>query len=183
VRVEAKEVLAQTVRERDPERPYREPDTVSYGRASKIAEITSAAIEFINDFLIDYDIPSTPMLKIGNIRGFEDVKKTFSEITAVIQIQASFTTLSRHKVRMDFAVPLYKGAFQRPSIVFYQGKRRVFSQDLIDEVLASVDHSRPVIKKPLGPDAETTHVPNVEKPLFAAPPDPTEWSLLITERY
>lgn len=183
MRVTATEVLAQTVRNRDPDKVYREPVNVSYGRSEKIAEITNAALAFIEDFLLDYDMPSVPQLKIGNIRGFEDTKKTFAEITAVIRIQASFKTLSGHIVRMELAVPMRKGAFNRPTIVFYHDKRYVFSQEFIDNILASVDRNRPTIKKPMGPDGETIHVPNVEKPLFGAPPDPTEWSLLLTERY
>jgi len=184
MRVEATEVYAQ-YRTRAPiiDDSIGEPVGGTYGRPTRLAEIEEEAVAFAQDFLLEYDLPSTPYVHIGNMRGFEDLRKPFKKVVGVITVNASFKTLNGHTIRLGLAIPVHKGQFQRPSIVSYKDKKRVFSQELIDDIVSSIQTNRPKIKNEFTPRVEFQRLENIEKPLFSAPDDPTGWSLLITERY
>jgi hypothetical protein len=183
MRLEYTKIVAQTVRDRNPVEDRKEPIGISYGRASKLAEIEEAALEFASDFLLDYDLPSSPIFRLGNIKGFENPKLAVKEIKGVVHVTAEFATRSAHLIRLSLAIPFYKGEFQRPSIVYYNNKRKVFSQELIDEIVDSVEHTRPVVSKPMTPAMNFRHEEVVERQLFSPPNDPSGWSMLVTERY
>jgi len=186
MRVEASKVLAQTVRNRNPidlENPPDPPINVSYGRASKIEEIVNAAVDFATNFLLEFELPSMPHLRVGNIRGFENTNKVFCETVGVIEVNTSMKTKNAHVIRMTLAIPFHKGKFQAPSIAIYKDKKRVFSQDLIDNIVESIETNKPIVSKPLDPSAEYMHEQNIERPMYSAPNDPTSWSVLLTERY
>jgi hypothetical protein len=181
MRVEASEVLA-VDRSRDPAEMPDVPIGVGYNRNTKIGEITQAAIGFASDFLTDFNLPSTPTFQLGNIRGFEDTHKAFVEVVGVIQVNAEVVTRNQRVIRISLAIPLYKGEFQKPSIAFYREKRHVFSQELIDKIVEDAENTKPVIDKPMTPTQSFHHEDIIERPMFGAPIDPTEWSLLLTER-
>jgi hypothetical protein len=185
MRIEATEVLAQYNQTRAPiiDDSIGEPVGGTYGRATRLADIEAEAVNFANSFLLNFDLPSTPTMHVGNMKGFENLKKPFKKIVGVITVNANFTTLSGHVIRLGLAIPIHKGEFQKPSVVYYNDKKRVFSQDLIDSILESVETIRPKLKNQYAPRVEFQHLQNIEKPLFSAPDDPTGWSLLVTERY
>lgn len=184
MRIEFSKILAQSVRDRNP-KDYTKPlpAPVTYGRSEKIAEVQQQAIEFTNDFLLDFDLPSAPILRVGRLKGFEDKDRAFIDIVGVIHVNADFKTLNNHRIRMDLAVPLVRGQLQKPSIVVYKDKKYVLSQEFIDDVIASYETVRPKITKQYGPFVDTMHTPTVNEGLFKAPNDPTQWSMLVTERY
>jgi len=185
MRIEATEVLAQYDRNRAPiiDDSIGEPVGGAYGRATRLADIEAEAVEFANAFLLDFDLPSTPYMHVGNMKGFENLRKPFKQVVGVIVVNANFNTLSGHRIRLGLAIPVHKGEFQKPSIVYYQDKKRVFSQDLLNDIISSIETTRPKLKNEFTPNVEFQHIENIEKPLFSAPDDPTGWSLLITERY
>ncbi len=185
MRVEATEVYAQYNRLRAPiiDDSIGEPVGGQYGRPTRLAEIEEEAVNFAQDFLLEFDLPSTPYLHIGNMRGFEDLRKPFKKVVGVITVNASFRTLNGHVIRLGLAIPVSKGTFQKPSIVYYKDKKRVFSQELIDGIVNSIQTIKPQLKNEFTPRVEFQRMENIEKPLFSAPDDPTGWSLLITERY
>jgi len=185
MRIEATEVLAQYERNRAPviDDSIGEPVGGTYGRPTRLAEIEAEAVDFANEFLLDFDLPSTPYVHIGNMKGFEDLHKPFKKVIGVITVNASFQTLNGHVIRMGLAIPVHKGEFQRPSIVHYKDKKRVFSQELIDNIVNSIQTNKPSIKNEFTPRVEFQRMENIERPLFGAPDDPTGWSQLVTERY
>ena len=185
MRVEAYKTEAQSVSNRNPpnEDSIDEVTGVGYTHSSKVAEVGDAAIEFAHNILCDLDLPSQITLRLGNIRGLENARKAFIEMVGVVTVRAEFRTLSNKIVRIELPIPLYKGEFQKPSIVIYNSKRQVFSQDFIDEILGSLEVIRPLVNKPMTPSMTFQHLENVEKQMFAAPNDPGGFSLLVTERY
>ena len=84
---------------------------------------------------------------------------------------------------MGLAIPLNRGEFLRPSIVYYKDKKRVLSQDLIDTIVDSIQTNKPSVKNEFTTRVEFHRMENIERTLFGAPDDPTGWSLLTTERY
>ena len=185
MRIEATKVYAQYDRNRAPliDDSIGEPVGGAYGRPTRLAEIEEEAVSFAQDFLLEFDLPSTPYVHIGNMRGFEDLRKPFKKVVGVIVVNASFRTLNGHVIRMGLAIPVCKGAFQRPSIVYYNDKKRVFSQSLIDSIVNSIQTNKPSLKNEFSTRVEFQRMENIEKPMFGAPDDPTGWSILVTERY
>ena len=185
MRIDATEVLAQYERNRTPiiDDSIGEPVGGTYGRPTRLAEIEAEAVDFAQDFLLDFDLPSTPYVHIGNIKGFENLRKPLKKVVGVITVYASFKTLNGHVIRMGLAIPVHKGQFQRPSVVYYKDKKRIFSQELIDDIVNSIQTNKPTLKNEFTPRIEFQRMENIEKPLFSAPDDPTGWSQLVTERY
>lgn len=184
MRVEFSKILAQTVQDRNPvDFDIEIPPPVTYGRSEKIGEIKQQALDFAGELLLNYDLPSNPVLKIGRIKGFEDKDRPLIDIVGVIHVNAAFLTNNHHKIRMELAIPLVRGQLQKPSIACYKNKKYVFSQEFLDMVIQSYETVRPKITKQYGPHLEVQHRPTMENSLYSAPNDPTQWSLLITERY
>lgn len=183
MRVEYTKIVAQTVQDRNPQDGSDDPIGVNYGRASKLADIEQAAMDFAYDLILSYEIPSSPKLRLGKLRGFEDTKQAFADVVGYITVDAEFYTSNQHTIRFEFPIPVFKGQFQKPSVVIHNGKKEVLSQDLIDQIVESHETTIPVVNKPMTPGTNFQHRENVEKPLFAAPNDPSGWSALITERY
>jgi hypothetical protein len=185
MRVEATEVLAQYERNRTPiiDDSIGEPVGGTYGRTTRLAEIEAEAVDFAQSFLLNFDLPSTPYVNIGNMKGFENLRKPFKKVVGVITVNASFRTLSGHVIRIGLAIPVNRGQFQKPSVAYYKDKKRVFSQELIDNIVDSIETTRPRLKNEFTPRIEFQRLENIEKPLFGAPDDPTGWSQLVTERY
>lgn len=183
MRVTAVEVFAQKRRAPIVDDSIGAPPGGSYGRTTRLAQIEDEALEFANDVLLDFDLPSSPMLMLGNMKGFEDVSKGLKQIVGVITVNAKFNTLGGHTVRIGLAIPVRRGEFQRPSIAYYNDKRRVLSQELIDEIVDSATTTRPKLKNLYSAHPEFQRDETIEKPQFSAPDDPSGWSLLLTERY
>lgn len=138
-------------------------------RISKLAEIEENAVEFALDVLLDLDLPSAPEVTLDRVYGFEDVNVDFSKTVGIANINASFNTLSNHKIRMELPIPITRGNFQRPSIVRVNGKKFIFAQVFIDRLLASFETVRPKVYGNPNPSRRLMHEDNVEKGLFSAP--------------
>lgn len=177
-------ITAQDVTNRNPQdEETPEPINVAYGRNSKLAEIQQAALDFANEFLLDYDLPSSPILRLGTVIGFEDLKRTLYDSSAIIYVSANTTSKSGRVIRFELAIPMVRGQLQRPTIAKYNEKRFVFSQDFLDHIVETAESIVPVLTKPQTPSQAIYHREKVEGPIFSAPHDPTDWSLLLSERY
>jgi len=183
MRVDAAEVLAQMRRAPTIDDSIGSPPGGNYGRTTRLAQIEEEAMEFASSILTDFDLPSTPKLMLGNMKGFEDPSKGLKQVVGVITINAKFNTLNGQFIRIGLAIPIRRGAFQRPSIVYYNDKRRVLSQDFFDEIIASIQTNRPTINNLFSTRVEFQRNETIEQPEFSAPSDPSGWSLLLTERY
>jgi hypothetical protein len=94
-----------------------------------------------------------------------------------------FSTASNHTIELEFPFPYARGYILTPTIAIFGNKKFVFSQSTFQELLAKFESVRPKVSNPLQPSMRIDHMPNVERPLFCAPNDPSGWSDLISERY
>ena len=152
-------------------------------RINKLVEIEENALAFATDFILEFDFPSSPNIQFASIKGFENIQKSFDEVIGVITVLADFYSLNRHKIRMEFPIPVSRGHFYAPSVVVHKGKRYILSQALFDHILENIETMRPKLYNALTYDTSVQRVETLERPLFSAPEDPSGWSDLISERY
>jgi len=189
MRVTAESVLreAQTVSDRNPvdlSTDYSQDSVESSpSRSSKLAQIELESLVFAEEFLLDFELPANPSLKIDNLRGFENTKKSFKEVVGVANVTGSFYTMSGQKVRFTLEIPVRDGEFVKPSIVRYNNKRHVISQDFFDTVVRKTRIVSPRVSGPFSPSMNFIHEEKAQRFLFSSPEDPSGWGLLLTERY
>jgi hypothetical protein len=183
MRVEATEV-GPTIQNRNPVDPDEEvTENIRYDRAATIQDIQNAALEFAADFMCSFDLPASPQFRLNRTVGLESAHRAYFEVSAVIHIECNIRNPSGHITRFELAIPLSKGEFQKPTIAIYKNRRCVISQDFFNRIFEAVATTRPHTEQPLSPNRETVRMPNSERDIFQAPIDPTEWSLLVSERY
>lgn len=176
---------AQTVQNRNPidfDVEVRPTDTTST-RSSKLAHIEEEAVAFAQNFLMDFDLPTNPELRMDNLNGFENTKRSFQETVGVAKINASFRMVNGQRVRFTLEIPVRHGDFMKPSIVRYNNKRHIISQEFFDSIIDKSKFATPKVHKPMTPSMGFTHEDVIQRDLFSAPEDPSGWSLLLTERY
>lgn len=185
LRLEAKDVLAQALKDRVYRLRYSDPDRTYRTRLEKIAAIKDGALEFVQIVFNDFDLPGTPSFQVGAIKGFEDsLRDDFLNMPGVVVIIGSFNTLSGHTIKFDVPVPISHGEFHRPSILVFQGKRLVLSQELLKKIADKFETQRPAVSNMYSLSPRTvTHQPNIEKPQFSAPTYNTAWNDLMFEVY
>lgn len=185
LRLEAKEVLAQLQKERVYRLRYSDPDKVYRNRIDKIAAIKDGAIDFCYTIFTDFELPSTPNFQVVAIKGFEDaLRDDFLNMPGVVVIATDFTTQSGHKIAFDIPIPIARGEFHRPSIMVFQGKRLVLSQEMLAKLASKFESVRPAVSNMYSAQPRTvTHQPNQEKPPFAAPIYNSAWNDLVFEVY
>jgi hypothetical protein len=167
------EIPSQTGFEQDPQ----------FMKNTRMADLAANALEFVGDFLLDFELPSSPKLQLNYVRGFESSKRSFLEVTGVVYIGVEFSTNINASIRFTLPIPVRHGTFIKPAVVYYSNRTGIFSQDFIDEIVSSLDTNTVKVQKPFNPSISFNRYPNVQKPLFSAPDDPSGWSLLVTERY
>jgi len=102
---------------------------------SKIGEISSNAMDFVNDLFNEFeDMPIFSWMSIISIKGFEEVKP-IEEIAGQITVHASVDTISGRTILIDIPIPIYKGEFYRPSMIFINSRRILFSEGNINMAL------------------------------------------------
>ena len=138
-------------------------------RISKFAEIEDNAMEFINEVLMDFDLPSTPQITLGAAKGFTDVNTDFTRVSGVIPVYASFRSLSGVQVRFELPIPICRGEFHRPSIIIVNGKKHVLSQQLIDTMVKRTENIVPTITNEFSPKKNIIHLQNIKKEMFGMP--------------
>lgn len=176
---------AQTVQNRNPvdfDADPRPVDTTPT-RSSKLAYVEEEAVSFAQDFLMDFELPTNPELMIENLHGFENTKRSFQEVVGTAKVNASFRMFNGQKVRFTLEIPVRRGDFLKPSIVKYNNKRHIISQDFFDSIIDKSKFRTPMVHKPLTPSMGFSHEDVIQRDLFSAPEDPSGWSLLLTERY
>lgn len=179
MRVYAVDVVEQQTRKLK----VKDPLAGGPGRATKLAEIESNAVEFAEMVLLELNIPSAPNIVLGKLRGFENVNTDFEDATGVITVFASFRGLSGYKLRVELPIPICRGYFQRPSIAKINGKKYVFSQALFDKLLHKYDSIRPKMLNPMTPSTRFIHEENVERGLFDPPRSDTNYFDTLLDRY
>ena len=145
-------------------------------RISKFAEIEDNAMEFIDEVLMDFDLPSTPQITLGAAKGFTDVNTDFSKVSGVIPVYASFRSLSGVQVRFELPIPICRGEFHKPSIIIVNGRKYVFSQSVVDKMITNTSSTVPTIINEFAPKKTVTHLENIKKELFDIPdPNGVYW--------
>ena len=177
-------VLADAIREMT---PYRlrivDPCPNEKDRKKKLETIQAYALDLAHDFFSNISFPSPVQLKLIATKGFESTKQPFSEAIGVVTFLVRFSSLSQNVVELEVPFPVCRGQIYTPSIAIYGGKKFIISQGLIDDIVARLETIRPKIYNPYMKNQRIMHDKNIERPLFAAPIDPTGWSDLISERY
>lgn len=153
------------------------------GRHTVLAEIENNAINFAWNLLSDIELPSNPEVSLGNMRGFEDIHTDFKHVSGVININASFQTLSGVKIRMVLPIPVYKGEFYKPTVCVLSSKKTVFSQDAIDKLIASLEHDKPIVHNMHNPSHGFTHEPVINKGIFADPDHHSDFFDYVVNRH
>lgn len=163
--------------------PVKDPIAGGPGRISLLAEIEDNALQFAESLLMDLDLPSTPEVSLGALKGFENVQKDPKTTNGVITVYASFHSLSGHKIRMDLFIPIVRGNFYKPSIAMINGSRCVFSQALINKLLDKVEGTKPTMHMQYSTEHRITHDEHIEKPMFSAPDVDGRWWSEVWNRY
>ena len=96
--------------------PVHDPIAGGPGRISLLAEIEDNALQFAEELLMDLELPSSPSVSLGALKGFENVQNDPKKTNGVITVYASFFSLSGHKIRMELFIPIVRGSFYKPSI-------------------------------------------------------------------
>lgn len=163
--------------------PVYDPIAGGPGRISLLAEIEAKALEFAEELLMDLELPATPTVTLGALKGFENVQHDPLKTNGVITVYASFHSLSGHKIRMDLFIPIVRGNFYRPSIAMLNGSRCVFSQALINKLLDKVEGVKPRMHMQYSTEHRVLHEERVEKPMFSAPDVDGRWWSEVWNRY
>ena len=165
MRVSAAKVIGQKILYRK----VQDPLAGGPRRISKLAEIEDNAIEFINEVLMDFDLPSTPKITLGASKGFEDVNTDFSKVSGVIPVYASFRSLSGVMIRFDLPIPICRGEFHKPSVIIVNGRKYVFSQAIVDKMIKGTESTVPTVSNEYSPKKNVVHLQNIKKEMFAVP--------------
>lgn len=163
--------------------PVKDPIAGGPGRISKLAEIEANALAFAEELLMDLELPSTPDVTLGALKGFENVQNDPLKTNGVITVYASFHSLSGHKIRMDLFIPIVRGHFYKPSIAMINGSRCVFSQALINKLLDKVEGTKPKMHMQYSTEHRITHDEHIEHGLFSAPDVDGRWWSEVWNRF
>lgn len=167
MKITAKEILAE-------EKPYRmrliDPmDVANRDRAQKIALIKENVRDFVEDFMMEIDLPNTPQIRVGNIHGFEHTND-INKVCGYIMVQAEIRTLSGIRVRLDLPVPVSKGYFYVPSIMKMGYDLKIFGKDIVEEIIEDLETVRPELtNSPYNTSKNFVMMENIEKDLFSVP--------------
>lgn len=146
--------------------------------------IKAQAKEFADDIMSEYDLPSNFETSTEIARGFDKLSsKLLKEISGIVTIGFSFSTLSHHKLYMELPIVVRKGEMQRPSVVVINGNKKVLSQDLFNEIIATHKSVRPKTYKLYSPSPDILRQEVIEKDMFSAVPDTSGWADTIVEFY
>lgn len=138
------------------------------GRISLLADVEQNAKEFVEDFLLDIDLPTPATVRIGNMRGFESVKD-IKKATGYVVANVDFKTLSGHIIRIAFPIPVSRGFFYTPSVMNIDGKIKVFSADTIVSLVQNLETKIPTLNGIYTSSPSILHLENIERDLFTPP--------------
>lgn len=108
------------------------------------------AVNFVNEFLSNYDMPGRADVKFNRMRnsayvgGSVDKEVTAGDITLDVQ----FLTLSGMRVNAELTIPIRDGQFIEPSTLFIDGNSRVIAQSTFDDVARKGRVVRQMTKNP-----------------------------------
>ena len=155
----------------------------NFDRKSALEIVQGEANNFAQDYFLAFDLPSAPMITFLGMDGFEDVKKTFDKVSGTFLFSLKFSTASNHTIQLEFPFPYCRGYLLTPAIAIFGNQKFVFSKSTLEDLIARFQSIRPKLSNPLQPSMRVDHMPNIERPIFSAPNDPSGWSDLISERY
>jgi hypothetical protein len=159
------------------------PSMNNFDRKAALEMVQEEANNFAQDYFLAFDLPSAPMISFLGMDGFEDVKKPFDKVSGIFRFSLKFSTISNHTIQLEFPFPYCRGYLLTPAIAVFGNKKFVFSKSILEDLLVRFESVRPKLVNPLQPSMRVDHMPNVERPIFSAPNDPSGWSDLISERY
>lgn len=180
MRVTAKSVLAQKTHN------VKITDYLDISNSSRMENIDilrNAAIDFVGDIFLDFELPSSPVFQAGIIRGME-THIPLDRANGYVTVHASFFSNNGRKIWVDLLVPYARGEFYRPSVAVVDSHKQLLSQNTIDQILANTET--------IVPNLNGTHFtysrrfsrdPVVNNGVFAAPEDDVDYYDEFYERY
>jgi len=167
MRITAKEILAE-------EKPYRmrivDPlEVANRDRAQKISAVKENVKDFVEDFLMEIDLPNAPNIRVGNIRGFEHTND-INQVNGYIMVRAEIRTLSGVRVKFDLPVPISRGYFYVPSMMKVGYDLMIFGKGAVEEILESMETVRPELANSMYDNNKRfIMMDNIEKDMYAVP--------------
>jgi len=154
---------------------YKDPMAGGPNRASKLAELEETAMNFAMEIFASMETPTEPIVRLGNMKGFEDVSKDLNEVSGTVMVHCAFNADSGHTIRIDLPIPVRDGQFYKPSIMIIDSKKAVFSQQALNKILANFHFSKSKTENPFSPRHTITHEEVQNKGVFQVPPDMVAW--------
>ncbi len=159
------------------------PQLNKLGRKDALEYVQEQACNFAQDYFMDFDLPSAPMIYCLGMDGFENTRVPFDQVSGIIRFALKFSTSGNHTIQIEFPFPYCRGYILTPTIAEFGNKKFVFSQGVLQDLIAKFQSVRPKPVNLLKPSMRVDHMTTIERPLFSAPNDPSGWSDLISERY
>jgi len=134
-----------------------------------VAEISNNALSFAEDVLDDLDLfYSIRSISISRVKGFEQVKP-IDELNGLVTASITVdTSIGRYFI--DMPIPVYKGEFYRPAIVYVNSKPVLFSPDNMNVAVPTNPVTVPVIEKPYDFNTGPRHVEQFRRDVFDSLP-------------
>jgi hypothetical protein len=181
LKIAAKHVLGSTPRTYvflDPDRTYQK-------RSELLSHMKIAAIEFLDQVFMEYDLPSVPVFIVNQIKGFYNASNiNYVEQSGIVIVTSSIRTSSGHKIDLEIPLPFSKGSFIKPSVILIEGKQTVLSQEMLKDTIVQYDHVDPKSMSPFGPGGPNIrHDPINKKDIFDTPEDPSGWMSQTRDDY
>jgi hypothetical protein len=170
MKIYAKDVLAQKYPLK-----YKDPLAGGPNRASKLAELEETAMAFAVSIFASMETPTEPLVRLGNMKGFEDITKDLDEVSGTVMVHCAFNADSGHTVRIDLPIPVRGGQFYKPSIMIIDSKKAVFSQGALNKLLANFQFTKSKTENLFSPRYTITHEEVKNKDVFQVPPDMVSW--------
>lgn len=131
--------------------------------------IIQNTLEYAYKYLDNFDFPSVPNILVGNIRGFEELKKDANATNCRIQVIADFKTSSGVIVIFEIPINIHYGEYIKPSVCIYKNKKYVLSQSLIDSIIKNTDTVYPKSTQIYDKERITTHLDTQKDSMFNGP--------------
>lgn len=131
--------------------------------------IIQNTLDYVSDYMNNFDLPDAPKITIGNIHGFEDLQNSASESSCKIQALINFQTYSGVKIDFEVPVNIHNGNYVKPSVCIYKNRKYILSQSLIDSIIRNMDTKYPKSTQIYDKDRITTHMDTQKDNLFKGP--------------
>ena len=135
-------------------------------RINRLADLEWNTLEFVNWLFLDIRTPTIPTFMLGNIRGFDNINASVKDIIGSVKIYVNFFSVSGKRINIDIPLIVYHGKFLKPSTCVHNNKKYIFSQSLIDTILANCDPVKPILNSVYSNDPVINHLEVVNTGIF-----------------